>query len=78
MLDPLREKFIKDGAILHNWEFDASWSKKRKTIYEVMRVIDGSPLFIEEHIDRMLESARVSGIERHAMEVKSCVLQYLN
>ncbi len=57
MLEPIREYFVKDGLVMETWQFDPEWSKGRKTVYEVMRVIDGNPLFAEEHIDRLFQSA---------------------
>lgn len=63
MLAPVREYFIKDGAALHTWEYDPAWDKKRKTVYEVMRVIDGTPLFLDEHIERILNSSREAGLK---------------
>jgi len=66
MLEPVREFFIKDGAVLPTWQFDASWGKKRKTVYEVMRVISGVPLFAEEHVDRLIQSAMKAGIKEIA------------
>lgn len=63
MLEPTREYFIKDGAVLHSWEFDSTWTKGRKTVYEVMRVINGVPLFADQHINRLLNSAQKAGMK---------------
>lgn len=63
MLEPIREYFIKDGAALHTWEYNPAWGKKKKTVYEVMRVIDGTPLFLDEHIERILNSAKEAGLK---------------
>ncbi len=63
MLEPKREYFIKDGAALHSWEFDSSWTKGRKTVYEVMRVINGVPLFLDQHINRLQDSAQKAGMK---------------
>jgi branched-chain amino acid aminotransferase len=63
MLEPISEYFVKDGYVLHTWEYDPSWNKRRKTIYEVLRVIDGMPLFEPEHTSRLMQSALSSGLE---------------
>lgn len=34
-----------------------------RSIYEVLRLIDGVALFLEDHFDRLLSSARISGIQ---------------
>jgi len=62
MLSPEREYFVKDGVVMEIWQFDPAWSKGRKTVYEVMRVINGIPLFLEEHVNRLLQSASKTGI----------------
>jgi len=70
MLKPVREKFVKDGALLHTWEFDPAWGKRKKTVYDIIRVIDGSPLFLEDHIRRLLDSAGYAGIDAFDNEEK--------
>jgi len=70
MLKPVRDKFVKDGALLHTWEYDPAWGKRKKTVYEIIRVIDGSPLFLDDHIKRLLDSARHSGIDAISSEEK--------
>jgi branched-chain amino acid aminotransferase len=63
MLEPIRDFFVKDGVVMEVWNFDTSWTKGRKMIYEVMRVIGGKPLFAEKHIERLLQSAHLSRIK---------------
>jgi branched-chain amino acid aminotransferase len=33
------------------------------SVYEVIRLMDGVPIFMEDHFDRLLSSARISGIQ---------------
>ncbi len=33
------------------------------TIYEVIRVVEGVPLFLDEHLDRLFHSARFTGVD---------------
>jgi len=63
MLEPVREYFVKDGVVMQTRQFDPAWSKGRKTSYEVMRVIDGAPLFAEEHVSRLIQSAMKAGLK---------------
>jgi branched-chain amino acid aminotransferase len=37
--------------------------QKGKTIYEVLRVIDGVPLFFEDHFARLAQSAKISNLD---------------
>ena len=64
MLTPERDYFVKDGVVMETWQFDAAWGKGRKTVYEVMRMINGVPLFLDEHVDRLLQSALKAGIRQ--------------
>lgn len=34
----------------------------KNSIYEVIRIIDGKPLYLKEHLDRMRKSAKLSGL----------------
>ncbi|MGE5457009.1 MAG: hypothetical protein ACM3RX_01500, partial [Methanococcaceae archaeon] len=34
-----------------------------RSVYEVIRLIDGVALFMEDHFERLLSSARMSGIQ---------------
>lgn len=36
---------------------------KKPSIYEVIRIIDGIPLYLEEHLERFRKSARLTGIK---------------
>lgn len=60
MLDPVRENFVKDGVVMQVWQFDPAWTRSRKMVYEVMRVIGGKPLFFDDHLERMLSSASMA------------------
>ena len=57
MLKPINDYFVKDGYVLHTWEYDPSWTKRKKTVYEVLRIVDGVPLFEMEHTARLVQSA---------------------
>lgn len=60
MKKEIKEKyFIHNGNILTSDSKELSLDKTSKVIYEVIRVIDGIPLFLEEHIDRLKKSAKL-------------------
>lgn len=58
---PLHEVFIYDGEIRPVSEFVVS--ENAGGVYEVIRVAEGVPLFLEEHLDRFRISARIAHIE---------------
>ena len=51
--------FINNGSIFPSDSKELSFDKTCKVIYEVIRVIDGKPLFLEEHIERLKKSANL-------------------
>lgn len=63
MLGPTRDYFVKDGLVLESGKFDPSWIKRNKIVYEVMRIIDGVPLFYEEHLERFIQSTNLGGLK---------------
>ena len=38
-------------------------SKDSQVIYEVLRIIDGIPLFVENHFERLINSLHIKGIQ---------------
>lgn len=54
--------FIYNGEILATSRFDLGFISRQHCIYEVMRVINGKPLFYKEHIERLAISARLERI----------------
>ncbi|MDR2887565.1 MAG: aminotransferase class IV [Bacteroidales bacterium] len=48
--------FIKNGALLPVDDFDNSMVYEGETIYEVLRVIKGVPLFFNDHYERLVTS----------------------
>lgn len=53
----IEKYFIHNGSVFPSDSKELSFDKKSKVIYEVIRVIDGKPLFLEEHISRLKKSA---------------------
>jgi len=56
---PLHSWFVHNDEIRPNIEFKPP--RKTGGIYEVIRVAEGVPLFLEEHLDRFFNSARLAG-----------------
>jgi branched-chain amino acid aminotransferase len=53
--------FILNGRILHAAEYEKLPKPASRTLYEVIRVISGTPIFLERHMDRLEASARLVG-----------------
>lgn len=50
-----------DGNLLSTKDLNIFHKIEKPPIYEVIRVIDGVPLFLEDHLDRMRKSAELVG-----------------
>lgn len=57
------EYLIHNGQEFKTEEFDLSPSSNLPGIYEVIRIIDGVPLFFEDHFKRLLRSASLLGYD---------------
>jgi len=53
--------FIENGKVITVSESDRSYAGPSRTIYEVIRVISGAPVFLERHIGRLEASAKLLG-----------------
>jgi len=58
-LFPIHKYFIYNDTVCSNSEFIIS--ENEGGIYEVLRVLAGVPLFLEEHVDRFYHSAEIAG-----------------
>ncbi len=63
MIKPFSDKIIFNDAIIECDYIDDQLVDKGTTIYEVIRVINQVPLFIETHLERFRASARNSGFD---------------
>lgn len=59
-----KDYFLYNGNILPSKEFDIEKTTVYPSIYEVIRVIDGVPLFFEEHINRLWASIKLLGYKQ--------------
>lgn len=55
--------FILNDELKSSCDFDPSQLRLGPNIYELIRIIDAKPLFIEAHIDRFYQSALFNGIQ---------------
>lgn len=74
MLDEIIEKYyILNGSLIPTDRIDEKNKGRSRSIYEVIRVISGIPLFFEKHMARLESSARLIGysIEPIADNIKA-------
>lgn len=56
MSECVSKYFVRNSEIIEKGQFDESVIISGKTIYEVIRVIDGVPIFFEKHMKRLEKS----------------------
>lgn len=61
MPECIQRFFIRNGQLLESTLFDESFLSHPHYIYEVFRVIEGIPLFIEDHLERLRKTLDLSG-----------------
>ncbi|EJO5346102.1 aminotransferase class IV [Clostridium botulinum] len=54
--------FIKNNEIKESYLFKDNWIQEGKSLYEVIRIIDGAPLFLKDHLKRFYNSAKLEGL----------------
>ncbi|MBP2033233.1 branched-chain amino acid aminotransferase [Clostridium algifaecis] len=57
------EFFMLNDDIKHSHEFNDKEIKTGRSLYEVIRIIDAKPLFLEKHMARMKNSAKVANLK---------------
>lgn len=75
----LSTNFILNNTLLSSKAFNADELNKGKVIYEVIRIINGTPLFYQQHVERFFNSVINSGFkitlskESIAQRIKSLI-----
>lgn len=69
-MQPVMSYYISGEKVLPVGEFDPGAEQSGATIYEVLKVAEGVPLFVEDHLDRFRQSARVHFGENVAGDVE--------
>lgn len=60
----VKDYFLYNGDVLPSEKFDIEKATIYPSVYEVIRIIDGVPLFFEEHIERLWSSIEILGYEQ--------------
>lgn len=70
--EAIKEYYIVNGKIETSDNVEIFERIKKPPIYEVIRIIDGVPLFLEDHLNRMFDSAELIGynIEKDEQEIR--------
>lgn len=55
--------FLLNNNVKECREFEDTYVTEGKSLYEVIRIVDSRPLFLERHLCRLENSARVAGLE---------------
>lgn len=63
MSEAIFDKFIFNGGLYDTSLFESTYKALSPSVYEVIRVMDGVPLFLEEHYKRLISSAASIGKE---------------
>jgi len=63
MKECARPYYLLDGEIRECPSFDENFVHKGTSLYEVVRLIEGRFLFLEDHLDRLYNSLYIAGIE---------------
>ncbi|EKO1912585.1 aminotransferase class IV [Clostridium botulinum] len=61
-MECFNEFFIENKKIKERGSFEESFLKEGKSLYEVIRIIDGAPLFLKSHLERFYNSAKLEGL----------------
>lgn len=59
MPEAVLSKFLYNGSFYNVSEFDSIYVEKGPSVYEVIRIMDRVPLFLEEHFERLINSAKL-------------------
>lgn len=70
--EAIKEYYIKNGQLETTEDLEIFEKIEKPPIYEVIRVIDGVPLFLEDHLNRMFYSANIIGynIDRDEKDIR--------
>ncbi|WP_102400976.1 aminotransferase class IV [Haloimpatiens massiliensis] len=60
MSECIENFYILNGEVKDSSSFDGKYLKEGKALYEVIRIIDGIPLYLEKHLERLQNTAKLS------------------
>lgn len=61
--EAIKDYYVNNGKLETTEDLEIFKRIEKPPIYEVIRVIDGVPLFLEDHLNRMFHSANIIGYE---------------
>ena len=63
--EAIKQYYIVNGSLKPISDYQPFQKVQEPIIYEVIRVIEGVPLFLEDHLERMRKSAELLNIRIH-------------
>lgn len=78
MSECISNRFLADGQLRESVYFSDSLINNGTSLYEVIRVIEGKYLFLEDHLDRLQNSLRLFGFEREKTDISLYIKYLLN
>lgn len=63
MSECVNKYFLYNSEVKSSKEFDDDLLKRGKSLYEVIRIIEGKPLFLQKHLERLNNSAELSNVK---------------
>ena len=63
MKECARPYFLLDGEVMECPSLDENFIHKGTSLYEVVRLMEGRYLFLEDHLDRLFNSLNIAGIQ---------------
>ena len=80
MIDPHCKKIILNNQVLDSNVFDFDIVSKGESVYDVIRIINSVPLFFDEHVIRLHDSAKLSGLKLWLAkdEIKNNIVKLIN
>lgn len=78
--DIIKDFYVVNGKLLKTDDLTIFENVNKPPIYEIIRVINGVPIYLEDHLNRMFESAKLTGIDlgSNEGEIKSAIKETIN
>jgi branched-chain amino acid aminotransferase len=77
MSECFRSKYIYNDEVRDTNDFQDQWISKGTSLYEVIRIIKGTPLFYHDHYERLRQSSQLANLSLliTSNELKSKIIQ---
>ncbi|WP_373899613.1 aminotransferase class IV [Haloimpatiens sp. FM7315] len=79
-MECVEDYFIFNGEIKSTLEFDDKYVKVGEVLYEVIRVIKGEPLYLEEHLRRLDNTAKITNrnLWLNSSQIEAAIYKLIN